>query len=145
MIEFRFDIAPVGAPRLSRRDRWDPSPAARRYYAFRDHFTLLANAQGLTELPPAMAFIFAVPMPASWSKREQAQHIGRMHQNKPDIDNMIKAVLDSLTYGKGRDDAHLSTIIFAQKVWADHGAGSIHLYVPDEDAGDPSFTITRSK
>jgi len=131
MKEITIKMNPFPAPRMSRRDSWNPSSSAQRFFRNRDQFKLLANTEGLTELPPAMGFTFHIPMPASWSKSKKAKHFGQMHQQKPDLDNMIKAVLDCLTYGREKDDAHMGTILMAQKIWAAEGEGRIMLYIPE--------------
>jgi Holliday junction resolvase RusA-like endonuclease len=55
-------------------------------------------------------------MPASWPEARRAAMIGKPHANKPDIDNLIKALLDAVF----RDDAHVHTI-HAEKVWGESG------------------------
>lgn len=35
-------------------------------------------------------------MPQSWSKKEKELHDGKPHQQKPDIDNYLKALMDAL-------------------------------------------------
>lgn len=39
---------------------------------------------------------FVIPMPKSWSKKKRAQHVGQPHQQKPDKDNLEKALLDAV-------------------------------------------------
>jgi len=135
--EYIIPMDPFPAPRMSRRDRFRPSPSAQRFYGNRDEMRAHLSTLGISELPPAMGFSFHIPVSKSWSNAKKELHIGGMHQMKPDLDNLIKAVLDSITYGKGRDDAHLGSILFAQKVWATEGAGRIMLYVPDDS--DPQW------
>ena len=36
-------------------------------------------------------------IPASWSKKKRAAHVGQYHTQKPDADNVEKTVLDALT------------------------------------------------
>ena len=36
-------------------------------------------------------------IPASWSRKKRAGHVGQYHSQKPDADNVVKAVLDALT------------------------------------------------
>ena len=36
-------------------------------------------------------------MPCSWSKKKRAAYAGQHHAQKPDADNVVKAVLDALT------------------------------------------------
>ena len=46
---------------------------------------------------------FEMPMPNSWSKKKKMKMHQKPHQQKPDIDNLVKAVLDSLFH----DDSHV--------------------------------------
>ena len=39
--------------------------------------------------------IFVLPMPKSWSKKKAAMN-GQPHQQRPDTDNLVKAVLDAV-------------------------------------------------
>ena len=48
-------------------------------------------------------------MPASWSKKKRSAHAGQYHAQKPDADNVTKAVLDALTdCGAWVDDAQVA-------------------------------------
>ena len=39
---------------------------------------------------------FILPMPRSWSKRKRDDMDGKPHQQKPDKDNLEKAILDAV-------------------------------------------------
>ena len=39
---------------------------------------------------------FHVQMPQSWSKKKKAEMIGKPHQQRPDLDNYLKAWKDSV-------------------------------------------------
>jgi Holliday junction resolvase RusA-like endonuclease len=39
---------------------------------------------------------FNIPMPESWSKKKKTEMVMRPHQQKPDIDNLLKAWMDCL-------------------------------------------------
>lgn len=84
-----------------------------RYRAFRDE----VRACGV-EVPEAGAWIvFWLPMPKSWSKRKRAEMSGQPHQQKPDLDNLQKALLDAIY-----DDDCRVWSLGAEKRWADRGA-----------------------
>jgi Holliday junction resolvase RusA-like endonuclease len=57
--------------------------------------------------------VFFIEVPKSWTKRKKRLSIGEPHRQKPDLDNLIKALGDAL-YG---DDSHIASI-HASKVWA---------------------------
>ena len=60
---------------------------------------------------------FILPMPKSWSKKKQKLMDGKPHLNKPDLDNIIKFVQDSL---KPEGDQMIHTIV-ANKIWGEEG------------------------
>ncbi len=91
----QFLIDPMGAPRQTRSDAWHDRPVILRYRAFRDSLREQAEAQGFT-LTDQFTIDFWLPMPASWSKRKREAMFGTPHQQKPDLDNLFKAVTDSL-------------------------------------------------
>ena len=106
-----FDIPPTPAPRQSRRDRWCPSASVQRYRAFRDEV-----AWKIGELPEDFFHvIFLLPMPASWSKRKKSETVGWPHLQKPDKDNLEKALVDAVF--RNRDDAHVWNGA-STKLWA---------------------------
>lgn len=88
----RYPVVPVGKPRMTRRDRWAKRPAVVRYRAFKDQVREL----GIT-LPKSGARVtFVLPMPRSWSRSLREAMNGRPHEQKPDVDNLAKALLDAL-------------------------------------------------
>ena len=40
--------------------------------------------------------IFVVPVPASWSKKKKREMWNKPHQQTPDVDNFLKALLDAV-------------------------------------------------
>ena len=69
------------------------------------------------EGPLAVDIFFAFTVPKSRAKKK-AQ--GTYKDTRPDLDNLIKAVLDGLnTAGIWRDDAQIATLS-ASKVWSDN-------------------------
>lgn len=53
---------------------------------------------------------------ASWSKKKRADHLHRPHTQKPDCDNVAKAIMDGLNRIAWADDAQVSEIT-VRKVW----------------------------
>ena len=102
---------------MTRADAWKKRPAVLRYRAFRDdvqaHRVVFCNGDRVT---------FWVPMPASWSDAKRVRQDGQPHQQRPDIDNLLKALLDAIY----EDDAGIWHIGGAQKRWARDGAIEIH-------------------
>ena len=63
---------------------------------------------------------FYIPMPKSWAKKKKRLMLGEPHRQKPDLDNLIKALGDAL-YG---DDSYIASIK-ASKEWSYDGGISI--------------------
>lgn len=56
-------------------------------------------------------------MPKSWSNKAKSLAVGTHHTNKPDIDNILKALLDALNGIAYSDDKQVCHI-FVSKRWA---------------------------
>jgi Holliday junction resolvase RusA-like endonuclease len=112
-----YNITPVPKPRMTQRDKWKRRPIVERYFAFRDEIRLAG-----VRLPLAGAYvIFEIPMPKSWSKKKKKNMTGMPHQQKPDIDNYIKGLLDAVF----EDDSKVWDIRAAKK-WGPTGNIIIH-------------------
>lgn len=125
-IEYRFDIAPCAAPRMTRRDKYylDPNhpdqkkrqrKVVTKYFGWKTAFTLMAKQQGYA-LTEVLRVIFIVPMPAGLSEKEKDARRGEKHQIRPDTDNYTKAIKDSF----GVDDGFVWDER-SIKVWGDVG------------------------
>ena len=68
---------------------------------------------------PVHVSVFAwFSIPSSWSKKKQAAHAGQYHAQKPDSDNVGKAVLDALTdCGAWVDDSQVASCLVIKR-WA---------------------------
>lgn len=109
----RIHITPVSKPRQTRADRWRERPVVMRYRGFADELRLKYGE----ELPDSVRLVFHIPMPKSWSKKKRLTLDGQPHQQKPDIDNLVKAVLDALLV----DDSGVWSVS-AEKRWSETGA-----------------------
>lgn len=115
-----LDIDPVPKPRMTRADAWKKRPAVERYWTFKANLSNLY----LGKVPNELSIVFNVPMPKSWSKKQKELMEGKPHQSKPDIDNYLKAFLDSLC----EDDSYVYDV-HSRKFWAYEG--SIEVTDPD--------------
>ena len=111
-----FIVDPMGAPRMTQRDRWKQRAVVTRYFAFRDAVRLQGNLCGF-ELTGEIEITFYIPAPKDREKR-RAAYDGLPHTKKPDIDNLVKAFLDCF----GEDKAVHT--IKAKKIWTT-GQGKI--------------------
>lgn len=102
-----FNIEPMGAVRMTKSDQWkldpfhkDPKKRQRkpvtRYFKFKRDIKAQAEQNGFKLPENDFHAVFIVPMPHSWSQKKKNQMNGAPHKQKPDLDNMIKAVKDSL-------------------------------------------------
>lgn len=107
-----YQIIPVPAPRQVGRDAYNPSPPVIRYRAYRDELRLRR-----VQVPtPFYHGIFVMPMPPSWASSKRTASHGQPHTQKPDRDNLEKALLDSCF----EDDAHVWNGQ-TTKLWGRHG------------------------
>lgn len=102
-----FNIDPIGAPRMTQSDKWkidplnsDPKKRQRKpitqYFKFKRDITHQSAIYGFKMPENAIHVIFIIPMPHSWPDKKKNQMVNSPHQQKPDFDNLIKCVCDSL-------------------------------------------------
>ncbi|MEO1208842.1 MAG: RusA family crossover junction endodeoxyribonuclease [Cyanobacteria bacterium J06638_20] len=118
---YEMAIAPQSAPQQGQADRWRPKPKVVKYRAWRDEFA--AHWQPEWKLPEMPVFIFGMPMPKSWSGKKRERMNGTVHLSRPDTDNMIKAVVDSiyrLPRYEGRNDSEVWCAV-GLKFWSCEG------------------------
>ena len=113
MIELIID--PIAKPRMTIRDKWAHRPVVNNYFAFKDELTLLCKLKDFI-LPDAFKIEFLIPMPDGWSFKRKMEMIGKPHQQRPDLDNLVKAVLDCLKC----EDKYVYHID-AKKMWWEEG------------------------
>ena len=109
------NIKPIGKPRMTQRDKWAKRDCVNNYYQYKDILTSEALKQKYT-LGNNVEILFQLPFPNYWSKKKKKEMVNKPHQIKPDIDNLIKSVLDSLS---NNDQTVFK--VFAVKSWAEKG------------------------
>lgn len=87
-----YDIVPVAKPRMTQSDRWKKRPPVLKYWAFKDE----CNAKGVKLEESGQHVTFGIPMPKSWSKKKRFEMMEMPHQQRPDIDNLAKALMDAV-------------------------------------------------
>jgi len=103
-------IKPRGAPRITYQGRF--SAKAKDYYDWKDELLLKYKKK---TFPKSVQLVFYITPPESWSKKKKAAAYGQPHDQKPDIDNLVKAVLDTLC--EGEDKAIFR--VYAEKYWSE--------------------------
>jgi len=111
-----YPITPVPAPRMTQADRWKNRDCVLRYRAFRDEVRLRKVV-----LRAGDSVTFHLPMPDSWCAKKKATMNGGPHLQKPDVDNLFKALADSIH----EDDAHIHSISI-KKIWNYSGGISVN-------------------
>lgn len=81
------------------------------------------------DAPLSLSWRAYFEIPASWSKKRQAEMAGQPHQQKPDRDNIDKAIMDALF----DDDAGVAFGTTA-KYWDDGKGARIELELVWEEA-----------
>jgi len=132
-----IDIVPVGKPRMTRRST--KSPAAERYWQFKDDLLKWFNIKGYDIYKMDIYEIHlrvGVPMPKSWSMKKKLELYHKPCRSKPDYDNIEKAVSDAICInvnGKGDDSGVWKSSL--EKIWTHESEGYIALelvYEPRE-------------
>lgn len=108
---FTFDLAPFPAPRMTRSDKWKTNPnhpdplkrqrkPVQRYFAWKNAFISMCNEKGYT-LQETIRVLFIMPLPKYLSRKKREMKVGQPHKQRPDTDNMIKAVKDAFKADDG--------------------------------------------
>jgi Holliday junction resolvase RusA-like endonuclease len=79
--------------------------------------------------PVRLGMIASFAVPVSWSKRKRAAMLGRPHTQKPDADNIAKAIKDGLNRIAWSDDCQVCDL-YVRKVWAE-AAGTLVEVLPE--------------
>lgn len=107
-------IDPFPKPRMVKSDAWNGRGCVIKYWAFKD---ALNELWGEKELPEQLGLIFTIPMPIRWTDKKKNIMNGRPHQQRPDVDNMVKSVLDCLA----ENDSYIWQVN-AVKIWGVTGS-----------------------
>ena len=116
----RFEINPVPAsrPRVSRWSTYYP----KKYTKFKQDMEALISELDttLSEKLVRVEIDFMIKIPESWSKKKKQELNNTYCSNNSDIDNYIKAILDSLNGVFFIDDRQVVEI-FARKIYSKEG------------------------
>lgn len=107
---------PFTAPRMVKSDKWKKRPVVVKYFQNRNNLKLFLIKHKL-ELTDVLDIVFVVEMPKSWSNKKRDNMRYRLHKQRPDRDNFLKAYQDTF----GGDDGFVAdgrTV----KIWGDFGA-----------------------
>lgn len=108
---------------MTQRDKWAKRPVVMRYRAFADKVRASAPANMITA-PISVSWTAYISMPDSWSAKKKDAMRGKLHQSKPDRDNIDKGILDALW----ESDSCIATGTI-EKRWDDGNGARIELSV----------------
>lgn len=121
------DIAPFGKarPRVTRNGTFMPPKYTANKNSLRWQFG--AMPVEFADSLVSLQLVAYRPMPKSWSKKKRQSMAGTYAAPKPDIDNILGAVMDALF---DEDSNVVETA--ARKVWGEVGQLEISIAIADE-------------
>lgn len=118
-----FPINPVAKPRMTRSDKWKLRPVVAKYRAYKDDLTRMGKGY---KLPESFTVTFGMELPKSMPTRKKESLLGMPHKQRPDVDNLLKGLMDALL-----DEDSRVWNVTAKKIWVRDGFVRI---VTDEDS-----------
>jgi len=118
MIDIR--ITPVPKPRMTVADKWKHRAIVDRYFAFKDELVALCKISKF-KLEDSYKVEFLIEMPKSWNETKKKRLEGKPHKQRPDLDNLLKALNDCL-----RKEDQGVWYTEASKIWWREGRIIIH-------------------
>ena len=113
MLKKVYPIIPCPKPRMTKSDKWKKRPEVLRYWAFCDLCRLFK-----VNLPKSDSEItFIIPVTKSWTQSKKLQMIGKPHESKPDLSNLLKAIEDAVM----DDDSGIWHYSGLKKIWGEEG------------------------
>ena len=97
---------PKGRPRFYGNHAVTPEKTRLYEALIRDSWTY-----GMMDGPLGVRMLFVMPIPKSLSKKKHEELLGERHTKKPDLDNLVKAVLDGLNGTAFEDDSRIHRIM----------------------------------
>lgn len=136
--KFTFNITPQTAVRATQgdrvffripRDKLRPAGLKRllrleRYNNYKIDLCALAKQKRFTPPEQGGHLIFYLPVPKSWKEYKKKEMHMKLHQSKPDWDNLSKAFFDSLM----SEDKYIADVRVTKK-WVHQDEGYIEFLV----------------
>lgn len=116
IIEIPGKPQPKQRPRMTRYGAVYTPAATQSFERLVKRHAKLAGAKpGLEPVHVDITSVFAIPK--SWSKKRKLAADGQPHISRPDLDNLVKSVLDGLNGVAFADDALVHSVS-CRKVWS---------------------------
>jgi len=100
---------------MTRGDKWKKRLCVLNYWKFKDQILYQSKE---FQLANSFTVLFCIQFPKSYSKKKKKELFLKPHQEKPDIDNIEKAITDSYL----KEDKEIYKV-YKKKVW--HYEGQI--------------------
>jgi Holliday junction resolvase RusA-like endonuclease len=114
----RQQLYPSGLKRLLRLERYNDYKISLAALAKQKRFILPNYGSSIK---------FFMPVPVTWKKWKKEQMHMKFHMSRPDLDNLLKAMLDSLM-SEDKQIAHYE----AAKYWVNASEGWIEVSIKDD-------------
>ena len=111
----RTKLRPAGLKRLLRIEK---------YNQYKVDLLTEAKKKGFVVPAAGLSITFYIPCPESWSNKKKKAHHGKLHQSRPDIDNIGKGFFDSLLV----EDKYIANITLTKR-WVDFPQGWIECLI----------------
>ena len=124
VLEFRVPGKPVAKqrPRMTRYGAvYTPSETV-RFEKLVARSAISAGARPLMG-PVSVELETVFPIPKSWTKARKAAADGKPHTSRPDLDNLVKSVLDGLNGVAFADDSQVHSVSSRKRWSSDCGEG----------------------
>ena len=139
-VTITFNLKPMGKPRMTRRDSWAKRPCVLRYWEFKDALNAIlseteqhSDAFNMVNYGDVyrVDWVAYFPMAKSWSKKKKSLFTGQAHRQKPDRDNVDKAILDAIF----KDDSVISDGRLSKR-WDDGAGARIEITFHDKEESE---------
>jgi len=107
---------PKGRPRFGKGRTYTPAKTVKAEAIIREAIKTSMPKEPI-ESPVSLLVVFFHKMPKSWSQKKRDLMLGKPKTSKPDADNLLKLVKDSLQ-GFVKDDSYI-TDAHVKKFWGD--------------------------
>lgn len=128
----RVNVKPMGAVRMTQKGKW-VSITATRYMNYKKVVGIEMRSQCKKPHVGALRVVvtFVMPMPDSWTNKKKQEQLGAAVTVKPDIDNLVKGLLDSANKICWNDDNQVVEIVARKKYGID---GAIEMEIEEVTA-----------
>ncbi len=132
-IIFDIDPCPASRPRVTRWSTYYP----KKYTQFKKDMIALTSELDITPSESLLSVHigFYIGMPKSWSKKKKESKHGQYCDNNADVDNYLKAILDSLNEVVYVDDRQIVEV-YAKKIYSDKPCIEFNMKIIGDSTND---------